>query len=137
MSWQAVNEGLGDHYLCISDLAVAGEYLYAGTAAAAVWRRPLVELIPTSLAETPVGRTDYSITPHPLALSSVIALGNGYSLRNAVLSLSTVTGRTVRTTTGLYGSSVRIDRAGLAPGVYIFSLSENGSRITAGTIVVE
>ncbi len=49
-SWTAVNTGLENNY--VYALAVSGTNLFAGTGVAGVWRRPLSELIGSSLSLT-------------------------------------------------------------------------------------
>lgn len=135
LSWESIAEGMEN--LPVQVLTISDGYLYAGTIDEAVWRRPLSEITTTSVQESTPEPLRYSLQPHPLTSTSLLQLCSTCELHNATLSLSTVGGQRVLTTTGLHGTSVSIERGSMAAGVYTFTLEEAGRVVASGTLVVE
>ncbi len=134
-TWESVTDGM--EHIPVQTIVIQGDYLYAGTTGAATWRRPLSELVITSVNESTPVQSGYELFPNPMKTAATLRLCASCELHNATLSITTVAGQHVRSTHGLYGSSITIQRGELAPGVYAFTLEEHGTRLTSGTFVVE
>lgn len=134
LSWTRIDP-IGNS-LTVRSLANDGEYLYAGTNNRAVWRRPLSDLVTTSVTE-PIAVPAFLLYPQPATESAVLELCNSCALHDAVLTLMSLDGRQVRMQPQVYGSSVRIDRAGLPAGAYIFTLVQDNRVVVTGTVIMK
>ncbi|HZK77254.1 MAG TPA: hypothetical protein VFD13_10125 [Candidatus Kapabacteria bacterium] len=79
-SWKAVNEGFT--YTYITPLAIDGINLFAGTEFSGVWRRPLSDFGLSSVAQTPVAKSDLRSFPNPFSQSTTISFtqeASGYA----------------------------------------------------------
>lgn len=122
--------------LTILSLVTDGTYLYAGTSGKAVWRRPLSDIVTTSVSE-PVASPHFLLYPQPMSETALLELGAECDVHDAVLTLTTLDGRLVLTQPHLYGHSITMRRAGLPAGAYMFTLMQNARFVTSGIIVME
>jgi photosystem II stability/assembly factor-like uncharacterized protein len=63
--WQDVSEGL--HNLNITSLVIQGSNLVAGTASSGVWRRPLAEMIASSVRSEERATPEFTLAPNPVS----------------------------------------------------------------------
>ena len=140
-SWAAANTGLTD--MCLYSLAVGGSYLFAGTNATGVWRRPLSELI-TSVTP-PSGNMPKTFLlsqnyPNPFNPSTIIS----YQLpmnSHVELTVYDVLGREVATlvnekqTAGTH--SVNFNASNLPSGVYFYRMQSGAVSETKKLILIK
>jgi ligand-binding sensor domain-containing protein len=88
-NWTAVNTGLTDT-TGISSLAVAGNYLFAGTDSTGVWKRPLSEM--TGINEINSEKTNVSVYPNPFTDQINVKTDAG---KNVDIALYDITGRMI------------------------------------------
>ncbi len=135
-TWQRAEDTLKNLY--IDALATNGDYLFAGVRNNAVWRCPLSDFgALTEVQDSGPANHHITVAPHPLASVSVLELCSTCELRNASFTLSALSGRTVHTLHNLYGTTVSIERGTIPAGIYVYSLTQDGSMIASGTIAVE
>ncbi|MBF9142653.1 T9SS type A sorting domain-containing protein [Hymenobacter properus] len=89
---------------------------------------------PTLTATTaPQGSLSFSLAPNPARSAAFVQLPGGAT---ALLTLTDVLGRTMRTQTAMPGARVELDLHGLAPGLYTVQVSAGGTH-GAQRLVVE
>ena len=95
-------------------------------------------ITPTSIrAGGPAGATAV-LLPNPVADAATLRLSGRPPLTDATLTLTDARGRVVRRQAHLSGLELHISRAGLAPGLYQYQVSEGGEvAVPAGRFVVE
>jgi hypothetical protein len=130
-SWTAVNSGLTSdtvYSLALSPNGAGGTNLFAGTGAG-VWRRPLSEMITTSIPQSPKGISkQYTLAqnyPNPFNPTTIISYNLPQESR-VTLKIYNVLGQEVRTLVDATESagykSVTLDAGNLASGVYMYRL---------------
>lgn len=94
------------------------------------------QLVVTGLVAE-MGRRAVEAFPNPATSSVLLRLTDATpALANATLTLTDALGRPVRRLPNLTGTTVQVEREGLAPGVYFFRLTEgNGGPVAAGRLV--
>ena len=113
-----INENLGLADSSVLSLAVQGNELLAGTATSGVWRRPLVEMIPSASIANGKQISD-TISVYPDPASSRVTVSCPDIVGWAEASLISETGATVwRRTITTNGQPFQLDFAGVANGAY-------------------
>lgn len=75
-----------------------------------------------------------SIYPNPFSEESTLLVNR--DLNNATLSLYDPLGREVKRTENISGSSIKLQRGNLAPGMYFIKLNQEGKTFFTGKIIV-
>jgi hypothetical protein len=131
-SWTPVNEGLPRDvydYASINCFAVSGTNLFAGTSRGGVWRRPLSEMIVTSVSTTGDNLpSTYSLAqnyPNPFNPSTTINYGLPHKSSVSLAVYNTLGQRVALLVLGDQEAGyheVRFDASGLSSGVYFYRL---------------
>jgi hypothetical protein len=70
--------------------------------------------------------------------AAILRLSGRAALTDATLTLTDALGRVVRRQEHLRGLDLELNRAGLAPGLYLYQVSENGEAVVhPGRIIVD
>jgi hypothetical protein len=70
-----------------------------------------------------------SVVPNPVADVATLRVSGRSALTDATLTLTDALGRTVRRQDHLRGLDLDINRAGLAPGIYLYQVMEKGEMV--------
>ena len=84
---------------------------------------------------SPVKNIEASLSPNPFHSQAVVSV-SGQPLSGAEMTITDALGNQIKTISGISGSSVSIDGAGLKPGIYFYKISEQGGIIT-GKFILE
>jgi Secretion system C-terminal sorting domain len=135
-SWSQINDGLGSGAYYVLSLGADNQYIFAGTGASSIWRRPLSQVVTDTDDETNLQPEEFSLSqnyPNPFNPSTTIR----YSIPDVIasetkqsqfvsLKVYDVLGNEVATLVneqkpaGTY--EVKFDAIGLSSGIYFYKL---------------
>lgn len=75
--------------------------------------------------------------PNPMSTSARLLIDPSISIKNAELNIINVLGKTLRSIRNIQGHEVKIEREGMAKGIYFYELRENNKVIKTGKFIVE
>lgn len=131
MTWVEINEGLPDW--SVQSIHIYGNYLYAGTTNAHVFRRPLSEII-TSIQEDG-NMEETNVYPDPVTGISKILIPD-YQQEQYSLTIYSVNGNLIKGNEHPSGNFFTISKSDFNKGCYFFSLKKNGIRVSSGKFIV-
>jgi ligand-binding sensor domain-containing protein len=127
-SWSQINDGLSSGAYYVLSLGIDNQYIFAGTGASSIWRRPLSQVVTESEEETNLQPEEFSLSqnyPNPFNPSTTINFSVPSS-EFVALKIYDVLGNEVVTLVneekpaGSY--EVNFSAEGLTSGIYFYKL---------------
>jgi hypothetical protein len=127
-SWSQINDGLGSGAYYVLSLGADNQYIFAGTGASSIWRRPLSQVVTDTEEETNLQPKEFSLNqnyPNPFNPSTSIQYQVSSTL-NVSLKVYDVLGNEVASLVseekpaGTY--EVKFSAAELSSGMYFYRL---------------
>lgn len=132
MTWLASNDSLLDW--SVQTIHIYGNYLYAGTTNAHVFRRPLNEII-TGIQRN--GSLEgMKVYPDPVTGISKILIPD-YQKEQYSLEVYSIKGNLIRGNEHPSGNFFTISKSDFDKGCYCFFLKKNGIRVSSGKFIVD
>ena len=122
-TWQDANEGLTNNM--VFNMLVAGDYIYACTLGSGVFRRPLADFVPENIREESTAQI--SVYPNP-AGDQFILRASASLFGNEVI-ISNATGQQVMHKGKLMTTTMQVDCASLASGIYFIKIGEEKMKL--------
>lgn len=131
-SWSQINDGLGSGAYNVLSLGKDNQYIFAGTIASSIWRRPLSQVVTGIEEETNLQPIEFSLEqnyPNPFNPSTIISFQLPISSQ-VTIKVYDVIGNEVAALVneekpvGSY--EVKFDAAGLSSGIYFYTINAGG-----------
>jgi photosystem II stability/assembly factor-like uncharacterized protein len=141
-SWTSVNDGLNNVYsLSVFSIAINDNYLFVGTSGDGVWRRPISEMIGSSIvASEPQQTPTLTISPNPVSHKATISFSSAVSTPTNV-SIYNLLGSEVAQlydgTLDVGSHSFTWDASGATSGAYICVVRMNGQVLRVPIVVTK
>jgi len=92
---------------------------------------------PLAVDEVKTPQVTTLLYPNPFHTNATLSVGVNTELKNAVLEVHDVTGRTVYRQDNIHENNISISRGNLETGLYFYRLTQNGQILVNGKFIVE
>jgi ligand-binding sensor domain-containing protein len=127
-TWSQINDGFGSGAYYVLSLGLDNQYIFAGTSASSIWRRPLSQVVTDTQEETNLQPKEFSLSqnyPNPFNPSTTIYF-SVQSSEFVTLKVFDVLGNEAATLVneekpaGVY--EVEFNASGLSSGIYFYKI---------------
>ncbi len=137
-SWSAAGSGVNGQVNAMAvyggNLIVAGDFSTAGgnnVGKIAKWNTT------TGIADLNVAKASSVNYPNPFNSSTTIVVSSEVQLSNAQLSVCDILGKEAAVMTNISDNTIHFNRNDLRPGIYFYTVKENGGSVATGKFIIE
>lgn len=128
-TWGQINDGLGSGAYYVLSLGMDNQYIFAGTSASSIWRRPLSQVVTDTEEETNLQPKEFSLSqnyPNPFNPSTTITFSipsEEFVTLKVFNSLGEEIAELVNETKPAGNYSISFDASKLSSGIYFYTIN--------------